>query len=44
MDATLASIYNFQLYKIVCDCIIYFLYYISAYIQHNGDVSLENYK
>ena len=24
------------------DCIIYILYYILAYIQHNGDVSLEN--
>ena len=28
-------------YKIVFDCIIYILYYILAYIQHNGDVSLE---
>ena len=24
----------------MCDCIIYILYYILAYIQHNGDVSL----
>jgi len=24
----------------VSGCIIYILYYISAYIQHNGDVSL----
>jgi hypothetical protein len=30
-------------YKFVSDCIIYFLYYILTYIQHNGDVSLENY-
>jgi hypothetical protein len=29
-------------YKIVYDCIVYILYYILAYIQHNGDVSLEN--
>jgi len=29
----------------VSDCILYiFLYYILAYIQHNKDVSLENYK
>jgi hypothetical protein len=26
----------------VYDCIIYILYYIIAYIQHNGDVCLEN--
>ena len=26
----------------VSECIIYILYYILAYIQHNGDVSLEN--
>jgi len=26
----------------VYECIIYILYYILAYIQHNGDVSLEN--
>jgi len=25
------------------DCIIYILYYILAYIQHNGDVSLEKF-
>jgi len=25
------------------ECIIYILYYILAYIQHNRDVSLENY-
>ena len=24
------------------DCIIYILYYILAYVQHNWDVSLEN--
>jgi len=24
-----------------CVCTIYILYYILAYIQHNGDVSLE---
>jgi hypothetical protein len=29
-------------YKIVYDCIIYILYYILAYIQHNRNVSLEN--
>jgi hypothetical protein len=29
-------------YKVVYDCIIYILYYISAHIQHNGDVSLEH--
>jgi len=29
------------LYKVVYDCIIYVLFYILAYIQHNGDVSLE---
>jgi len=28
-------------YKVVSDCIIYFLYYILAYIQHNGDVWLR---
>jgi hypothetical protein len=28
-------------YKVVYECIIYILYYILAYIQHNGDVSLE---
>jgi len=26
----------------VYDCIIYILYYILAYIQHNGDVCLQN--
>jgi len=26
----------------VYECIIYILYYILAYIQHNGRVSLEN--
>jgi len=26
----------------VSDCIIYILYYILAYFQHNGDFSLEN--
>jgi len=26
----------------VYDCFIYILYYILAYIQHNGDVSLEH--
>jgi len=26
----------------VYECIIYILYYILAYIQHNGEVSLEN--
>ena len=30
-------------YKVVYDCIIYILYHILAYIQHNGDVSLEKY-
>jgi len=25
----------------VYDCIIYILYYILAYVQRNGDVSLE---
>jgi len=25
---------------VVSECIIYILYYILAYIQHNGDVSL----
>jgi hypothetical protein len=33
--------YNLIKYKVVYDCIIYFLYYILAYIQHNGDVSLK---
>jgi len=28
-------------YNLVTDCIIYSLYYILAYIQHNGDVSLK---
>jgi len=28
--------------KVVSDCIIYILYYILSYIQHKGDVSLEN--
>jgi len=44
--------YNIINYKVVSDFntytyiyrIIYILYYISAYVQHNGDVSLENYK
>jgi len=27
----------------VYDYIMYSLYYILAYIQHNGDISLENY-
>jgi hypothetical protein len=44
MYATLTIIYNFQLYKVVYDCIIYILYCILAYIEHNGDVLLENYK
>ena len=34
--------YNLIKYKIVCDCIIYILYYILAYIQHKRDVSLKN--
>ena len=29
-------------YKDVYDCFLYTLYYILAYIQHNGDVSLVN--
>jgi len=28
-------------YEVVYDCIIYILYYILAYIQHNGDVSFD---
>ena len=35
------------LYKVVCDCIIYiyiFIYYILAYIQQKGDVSLDKKK
>jgi len=38
--------YNLMKYKVVYDCIIYiyFLYYILAYIQHNGDVSFEKKK
>jgi hypothetical protein len=36
--------YNLIKHKVVYECIIYFLYYILAYIQQNGDVSLENYK
>jgi len=27
----------------VSDCIIYIIHYILAYIQHNGDVSLEKF-
>jgi len=34
--------YNLIKYKVVHNCIIYILYYILVYIQHNGDVSLEN--
>jgi hypothetical protein len=34
---------NLIKYKVVCNCIIYILYYILAYVQHNRDVSLENY-
>ena len=33
--------YNLIKYKVVSDYIIYILYYILAYIQQNGDVSLE---
>jgi len=33
---------NTQKNKVMYDCIIYILCYILAYIQHNGDVSLEN--
>ena len=36
--------YNVIKYKVVSDCIIYILYYILAYIQHNGDVSIKYYK
>jgi len=40
--------YNPIKYKVVYDCNIYIyvfiLYNILAYIQHNGDVSLENYR
>jgi hypothetical protein len=32
--------YDLIKYKVMYECIIYILYYI----QHNGDVSLENYK
>jgi hypothetical protein len=32
---------NLIKYKDMYDCIIQILYYILAYIQHNGDVSLE---
>jgi hypothetical protein len=28
----------------VSSCIIYILYYILAYVQHNREFSLENYK
>jgi len=28
----------------VYDCVIYILYYILAYIQYDGDVSLENWQ
>jgi hypothetical protein len=31
----------YKLYNTVSDCIIYCLYYILNYIQHNGDVSVE---
>ena len=37
-----SSNYNLIKYKVVSDCILYILYYILAYIQHNGEVSLEN--
>jgi len=30
-------------YKVVYDCVIYILYYILAYIQHNENVSLKLY-
>ena len=36
--------YNLIKYKVVSDCIIYILYYIFAYIQHNGDISIKYYK
>jgi hypothetical protein len=42
--AGIIILYNLIKYKAVYDCIIYILYYILPYIQHNGDVSLENYK
>jgi hypothetical protein len=33
---------NLIKYKVVSGCIIYIVYYILAYIQHEGDVSFEN--
>jgi len=34
---------NEYIYKFVSECIIYILYYILAYIEHNGNASFGNY-
>jgi hypothetical protein len=37
-----SQVYNLIKYKVVSDYIIYILYYILAYIEHDVDVSLES--